>query len=250
MRKIAAGLVFAIVMSAAACGASNQTAGEATATVGALNGKTAVQVLSASTAAVQKAGSAHYVLTAKQGSQTQTISGDAATDEASQSVSEGSQHIQVVYVGGIAYVEGNAAGLESAMGLTAAVSATYASKWIAVHSADSPYSAIVKAVMLETTVAQLVPTGQLKFTDLTTIGGRQAIGVRGGLPAGTQSGVTGTTTLYVATGKPTLPLEFQGQANMGAQHVVDIGIFTRWGQTLHLSAPTGAVAYATVSAAK
>jgi hypothetical protein len=211
-----------------------------------LTGKTPAQILSVATAAAKKAGSAHYVLSAVQGKQSQTISGDASQTEGRQSVVQATQRIQVVYVGGIAYVQGDSGGLTSAMGMTASVAKTYADKWIAVHSSDSLYKSIVSAVTLGGTLEQLNPSGKLTLTHVTTVGGKQAIGVKGGLPGTPQSGVTGTTTLFVSASKPTVPLRFSGTANEGSQHVVDTGTFTNWGKPLDLTAPTGAVAFSSL----
>jgi hypothetical protein len=245
MRTFVTGLIVtALALGATACGSSGSTV--PTVQVGALSGKTASQALSASSAAARKEGSAHYVLTAQQGSQSQTISGDASATEGEQSVTQGTQHIEVIYVGGVAYVQGNAGGLSSAMGLSATVAATYAGKWIAVHSTDSLFKAIVQAVTLASTLAQLNPSGTLSITAPMTVAGRQAVGIRGGLPKGTQTGVTGSTTLYVAVNDPTVPLKFTGQASSGSQHVLDTGTFTNWGKALQLSAPAGAVAFSTL----
>jgi hypothetical protein len=234
-----------LAVAASSCSSSPSTPA-ATATVGDLNGKTPTQILSAATAAAKKAASAHYVLTAVQGKETQTISGDASQSEGRQSVVQGSEHIQVVYVGGIAYVQGDSGGLTSAMGMTATVAKSYANKWIAVHSTDSLFKSIVSAVSLAGTLEQLNPSGKLTLTDVKTVGGQQVIGVKGGLPGTPQSGVTGTSTLFVSTSKPTIPVKFSGTATEGSQHVVDTGTFTDWGKALHLTAPSGAVAYSSL----
>jgi hypothetical protein len=253
MRKIVAGVVgVVLILTAAACGSSSPTANKGTtktpttASVGTLKGKTGAQILKAGTNAANKAGSTHYVLSAVEGTSSQTISGDASQTEGQQTVAQGSQHIQVIYVGGVAYVQGNAAGLTSAMGFAAAVATNFANKWIAVHSTDSLFKSIVSAVTLAGTLAQLNPTGTLSVTGATTVAGRQAIGVKGGLPGTPQSGVTGTTTLYVASSDPTVPLKFSGTASEGSEHVTDKGTFTDWGKALKLTAPTGSVPFSSV----
>ncbi|HEY5024860.1 MAG TPA: hypothetical protein VII76_07775 [Acidimicrobiales bacterium] len=253
MRRIVAGMLGALVALAAACGTTStatkttdKSKTVTTAGVGSLKGKTAAQIIKAATTAAQKAGSAHYVLSAVEGTSSQTISGDASSTEGQQAVSQGSQHIQVVYVGGVAYVQGNAAGLNSAMGFATTVATKYANKWIAVHSTDALFKSIVSAVTLAGTIAQLDPSGALTLTAPKTVAGRQAVGVKGGLPGPAQTGVTGATTLYVAASDPTEPLEISGTAAQGTQHVVDTGTFTNWGKALNLTAPSGAVAFSSV----
>ncbi len=251
MRKTVVGALGALLaLTMAACGSSSPTAKNTktptTAGVGSLQGKTGAQILKASAAAAKKAGTTHYVLSAVEGTSSQTISGDASLTEGQQSVVQGAQHIQVVYVGGVAYVQGNASGLSSAMGFASTVATNYANKWIAVHSTDSLFKSIVSAVTLAGTLAQLNPTGTLTVTEPTTVAGLQAVGVKGGLPGTPQSGVTGSTTLFVAASDPTVPLKFSGTAAQGSQHVTDKGTFSDWGKPLHLTAPTGAVAFSSV----
>jgi hypothetical protein len=136
------------------------------------------------------------------------------------------------------------------MGIVTAQAPKYAGKWIAVHSSDSLYNGISQAVLLDTALAQLTPGGTLKLTDTTTVAGRQVIGVHGGLPGPAQSGVSGSTTLYVATSKPTLPLSFSetatSKSSTGTQHGVDTGTFSNWGVKVKLRAPTGTVAFSSI----
>jgi hypothetical protein len=254
MRKIVPGVLGAVIaLTAASCGSSGTTAKGtdhpktvSTADVGSLKAKTGAQILKAATTAATHAGSTHYELSAVEGTSTQTISGDASPTEGRQVVAQGTQHIQVVYVGGVAYVQGNAAGLASAMGFATAVATNYANKWIAVHTGDGPFKSIVSAVTLAGTLAQLNPTSPLTVTAPTTVAGRQVVGVKGGLPGPPQSGVTGHTTLFVAASDPTVPLEFSGTAAQGSQHVVDKGTFTDWGKPLKLTAPAGSVPFSSV----
>jgi hypothetical protein len=255
MRKIVAVVLGSVMaLTAAACSstpsASTSTTKASktstTASVGSLKGKTAAQILTASSDAAKEAGSAHYVLSAVEGSSSQTISGDASQTEGQQSVTQGTQHIQVIYVGGVAYVQGNEAGLSSALGFSSTVATNYANKWIAVHSTDSLFKSIVAAVTLAGTLAQLNPTGTLSVTAPSTLAGRQVVGVKGGLPGTPQKGVTGRTTLFVATSDPTVPLEFSGTADQGTQHVTDKGTFSNWGKPLQLTAPTPSVPFSSV----
>jgi len=246
MRRIAPGLVAGLLLvPLAACGGggSGSPQGSKTAQVGDLEGKSPTAVITAAESAAKAVGSVHYKLVAKDGSQTQTITGVAGTDEAQQTVSEGTQKVSVTYVGGVAYVQGNAGGLASAMGLSSSVAAKYADKWIAVESSDSLFKSIVQAVTLTETLSQLVPTAPLDFAPPDTVAGQQVLVVRGGLPKGTASGVTGSTKLYVAASKPTLPLRFTGDASTG---VSDSCTFSQWGTKISLTAPSGSVKFSTL----
>ncbi|MHB8330191.1 MAG: hypothetical protein ACYDD6_11320, partial [Acidimicrobiales bacterium] len=95
-------------------------------------------------------------------------------------------------------------------------------------------------------LTELKPSGTLTESSPVTIAGHQVIGVRGGLPGTSQGGITGSTVLYVATSKPTIPIGFNGQAKKGTQTVNDVGAFTKWGEKLRLVAPSGAVAFSSI----
>lgn len=242
-------MVGVLAVTVAACSSTSAPpSGPATAQVGDLAGETGSQVLSAALAAADTAGSDHYVLDTTAGSQKETATADFAPNEAHELLALGSQQVEVLYVGGVAYVRGNAGGLESAMGLKSAKATTYANRWIAVHRSDSLYTSLVKSSTLNSTLQNVKPTGKLTFSAPTTIDGRQAVGVQGGLPPGTASGVTGSTVLYVAATQPTLPLEFKVTADESGSTLTSKALFTRWGEVLHLSAPPVSVPLSTVTA--
>jgi len=250
MHKIAIGAAVAVVgLTAGACGTTSSGPGT-TAHVGDLAGKTPAQILAVAIAAATAARTAHYAMTARNAGSTQTISGDAGADEGEQTVSQGKQQIKVVFVGAVAYVQGNASGLSAIMGLKPATATTYAGKWIAIHKSDGTlYTSIAQSVTLVSTLTQLEPSGTLSLTDVSTATGRQVIGVRGGLPGPAQAGVTGSATYFVATTRPTLPLRFTGKVTNGKQTALDDGTFTRWGVPLHLQAPATSVAFSSIPAA-
>jgi hypothetical protein len=232
----------AAAASLAACGSGVSQ----TAATGDVKGETPAQVLASASHAASRAGTAHYVLVEKASNQTQTITGDASSTEGHQVVTTGRLHVEVVLVRGVAYVEGDAGGLGTALGLPGLLAVRYANQWITVRSSDTPYASIVQALTLNGTISQLRPTGRLRLTGEAIIGGRSAIGVGGGLPGQPQAGVTGSTTLYVASSRPTVPLKFMIQATVKGQHLEDVATFTQWGTPLHLSAPTGGVAFSSI----
>ena len=220
--------------------------------VGDLSGKTAAQIVSDATDAATTAGSVHYVLNVTEAKQAPTtVSGDATNTGGRQQITIGDLSIQVVLVHGVAYAKGNAKGLESFMGVASTQAPKYANRWIAIHQSDSLYPGVSQAVTLGTALAQLTPSGTLKLSGTKTMQGREVMGVSGGLPAPAQQGLTGSTTLYVATTHPTLPIGFAetstAQSSSGSQHATTTGTFTHWGEQVHLSAPTnGVVAFSSI----
>lgn len=236
--RVAVGIVLALGLSLAACGGVD---------LGALSGKSPSQVLSATLAAAKGQKTVHYKLVATSGSSTQTITGDASQTGGVQTVSNNSNaSITVEVIGTAAYLQGNAGGLQSTIGMSAANATKYAGQWISVASSDSLYQPITQAVTIPGIVNQLLPHGNLAAQSATSLDGHDVVPIKGGLPGGATAGVTGTATLYVLTGAPTLPLAFTGLANENGHTVNDQGVFSHWDEVLSLTPPAGAVAFSSI----
>jgi len=227
----------------AACGS-----GGGAASSGGLASKTPKQILSTAVAAATKSGSVHFTLLGKAAGKTETITGDTSNTDGREVITAGAVSIQAEVVGNGAYVEGNSGGLQSQMGLSAANAATYAGKWISIASTDAPFSSITKAVSLSGTLGELKPSGKLTLTPTTTKASQSVIGVHGGIPGGGAKGAKGTAVLYVSTTEPNVPVVFDVQQSSGTTKESDVGTFTKWGQPLHLVAPTNTVAYSSLPA--
>jgi hypothetical protein len=249
VRKIVAFLAGIPVCLLAACASG---ASQPVSRIGALNGRTAAQIVSDATSAATAVGSVHYVLSVTEAKQAQTtVSGDATNTGGRQQITIGALSVQVVLVQGVAYAMGDAKGLESFMGVASTQAPKYANRWIAIHQSDSLYAGVSQAVTLSTALAQLTPSGTLKLSGTKTMQGREVIGISGGLPGPAQQGLTGSMTLYVATTHPTLPLGFSetstAVSSSGTQHATTTGTFTDWGEHVRLSAPTnGVVAFSSI----
>ena len=231
------GLVTAAGALAAGCGGPS---------LGNLSGKSADEIMSLALADAEAQGGVHYQLHATTGTQTQVITGDAGQTEGQQQVVTGSNVVDVQLIGTMAYVKGNAGGLQYTIGLPAAVAAAYANRWISVASSDPLYQPITQAVTLKGIFAQLRPSGTLTTGAPTTIDGQDAVGVSGGLPGQVAQGVSGTAVLYVTVDHTNLPVAFSGTAREAQRHVTDIGAFNRWGEHLALTPPSGAVAFSSL----
>ena len=213
---------------------------------GALAGKTPAAILTLTARAADAQSGVHYQLEAVQGSEEETVTGDAGQDEGEQQRTVGSSQVQVELVGGTAYFAANAAGLEQTFGVPTSSAPQYAGTWVSVSSSDSLYRSLADSVVLATVVGQILPTGALDLLGSTTAERQPVVAVRGGLPGEVQPGVTGSAILYVDTRRPDLPVAFSGRASNGTQHVVDSGVFDGWGERLELSAPASAVSYSSL----
>ena len=157
----------------------------------------------------------------------------------------GAVSIQAEVIGGKAFIEGNAGGLEGQIGLSAADAATYAGKWISIATTDAPYASVTKAVTIASTLTQIKPGGHLVLTASTTKAGQAVIGVKGGLP-GAAKGATGSSTLYVSTSSPTVPIVFSAEQTSRGVKETDVGTFSNWGKALQIPVPTSTVTFASL----
>ncbi|HXQ62842.1 MAG TPA: hypothetical protein VN796_10950 [Acidimicrobiales bacterium] len=238
MRRILLLGLGSLTLLLAACGGT---------TPGAVGGTSPRAVLNGAIAAAKTSGSFHYVLVATAAGTTQSVVGDTSASEGRQILSTGSAKIEAEAIGKTVYVQGNVGGLENQLSFPSAEATRYAGKWISIVPADSPYSSVVRAVTLASALTQIEPTGHLTLTAATTRSGHAVIGVRGPLPGTATKGVTGSIVLYVSTTSPSLPVTFEGKATGSGKTETDIGHFTRWGKPLDLVAPSGTIAYSTLS---
>lgn len=227
-------------MALAGCGGGSPSAGV-------LTGKSARQILTAATDAAEAEAGVHYQLDSTEGSEQETITGDAGLSEGQQERVIGSDEVEAELIDDTAYLQGNAGGLADTFGLSSSQATKYAGKWISVAPSDSLYSSISESVTLDTLVGQLLPTGSLTQDTPTTLDGQQVIPVRGGLPGQVQKGVTGSAVLYVDTKRPTVPVGFSGEAAKSGEQVTDDGAFSEWGEQIDLSAPSSPVPYSDLS---
>ncbi len=245
-RRWAARGALALCSGIVACGCGAPTVSSAG---GALAGHSADEVVQLAMQAARRAGSVHYVLESATSHASETITGDASTTEGRQTVSSGSHHVEAVLVGGVAYVTGDEAGLQSALGLTSAVAAKYAGDWISLTRNDPPYASVVDAVRLDHVLGQVTPSGALTLVGPgSSAAGGTSVGLRGGLPSPVQ-GATGTSTLYVSTTSPTVPMRFTGRGGSGGNTVSDEVTFSGWGRALRRGVPTGAIAFESLPSA-
>jgi len=231
---------FGLVSFAAALTACGS--GGTGASSGALGQKAPTQLLASAITAAKKSGTVHFKLLGTASGKTETIIGDASATDGREIITIGNVNVQAEVVAGAAFVEGNAGGLETQMGLPATEAKTYAGKWISIASTDAPYASITQAVTLAATLAQLQPTGHLTLTAVTTRAAHSVIGVKGGLPGSAIKGTTGSAVLYVSTTDPKVPIVFEAEQTSGGTKMSDVGTFSDWGKPLHLSAPTSSVA--------
>jgi hypothetical protein len=192
-----------------------------------------------------KFGGVHYVLQTTSNGQTQTVTGDAATNNGAQSVVLGPDQTVVEVVGATAFLRGNVGGLHDIIGFTSTRASQAAGKWISFQKGDSLYNTIVQGVTLSSLLSELTPVPPLIESTPGTVSGQQVVGVRGGLQGAPGEG---EATFWVATAAPNVPVGIDAQAKSVStgKNVTQVGVFSKWGARFRVVAPPGSIAYSSL----
>jgi hypothetical protein len=191
-----------------------------------------------------KFGGVHYLLQTTSGGRTQTVTGDAGTNDGAQSIVNGSDQTVVEMIGTTAFLRGNAGGLENVFGFSPAQATTYAGTWISFQRSDSLYPTVVQAVTLSSLLSQLRPVPPLVESSPGTVAGQQVVGVRGDLRS---SPGEGEATFWVATAAPNAPVGIDAQATGKNKTVTQVGVFSKWGERLRVKTPLGSVPFSSLA---
>jgi hypothetical protein len=180
----------------------------------------------------------HYVSKATEEGVKLKVVGDTGKTSGSQvlQVEDGSttESLTVTLVGSTGYVRGNDAGLEKALGLTAAQSSTYANKWLSFPASNATLSELVSGLRDADVASELQMTGPYTFGASKKLNGEKAQAIDG--TAATSSGKKVPIILYVdSMGRPVEEVTNPKAKSTSIEGTVT---FSKWGETTDLKAPT------------
>jgi hypothetical protein len=194
----------------------------------------------------------HYVGTTT-GLEAQTIVGDAGPATGDQQItfvsSYGTEQFTLELVGTTVYFKGNAPAAEDQLGVTTATVAAVAGKWVSVQSGNGgvhgPYSVLQPGITTKSQAEEMTLTAT-STAKVTTAGGA-ATKISGIVPP-TQGLPAGSGSLVVASGT-NLPITYTSTVSAGGDTLVFTTTFANWGTAPSVTAPTGAVAWTTLTTA-
>ena len=240
------GLAFTALLplTAAACGNGGPSEG-------ALQGKSATAVISTALRAYHHQRSVSFVTRTVSNGTTTVQTGATNGTDAIETARSGSELvIQAILVDGVAYVRAIPSFLENGLDLSASTASAYAGKWISLQKGDSQYTHIVVSLSPTEAILQFVPEEpNLKVEGATTVAGIGAIAVSGS-PAGTVSpGTTATSTMFVSTTAPYLPISSTLVATDSTGKNIErvVAAFGKWNQKVDPVAPSGATPFASLA---
>lgn len=192
----------------------------------------------------------HYVSTSRGGPDNQVITGDAGQKGGTQLITVdgtfGHEQFTLVLLGATVYFQGNVPALQDQLGVAAARAASVDGKWVAVSSADGPYSVVAPGITVADQVQEIamVPTAS---SQVTTSEGVKATRITGTLPPSGSGAGGGTVQLDVAVDTH-LPITQVTTLTVSGAKVTSTTVFSKWGTAPSPTAPSGAVAWSTLGA--
>lgn len=227
---------------------NQSTAGSPTAAPGTASGAAEARALyQQAITATQNSTGFHYRAVSL-GGDAQTIVGEAGQSGGRQDItfvsSYGTEKFTLLLVGSTVYFQGNAPAAEDQLGVTAVAAPSVASKWISVATGDGPYSVVEPGITAASQATQMPLTPE-SSSRITLAGGRQATRVSGIVPP-TANSPAGTGSLDIAPSTD-LPITYRSTVSAGAVVLTFTTTFSAWGTAPTVNAPTGAVAWSSLT---
>jgi hypothetical protein len=224
----------AIGLIAAGCSSSSSSSADA------------AKLITKTQKAVQKASSVHFVDVTRVGKGTETLTGDIASSEAQEVLVVNSQvALQVRLVSGTVYLQTSATNvLQNSLGMTADEATASTGKWISLGSSDAPTSGIISSLSINQALGIYYPkSSAATILPTKTIAKVTVIPITSNSTPATKT--TESTTLYVNAAN-SLPAAATLTAKQGSTTEIKQAAFNHWGEPISVTAPTGAVSYASI----
>jgi hypothetical protein len=241
-RRLVAGILAAGASAAGLAVGTAALAAPAGATVAA---DTTASSLYKDALATTHAWSVHYDSSSTESSQTLTESGDAGPASASQTVTMGQGTISILVIGGISFIKGNAAGLESLAGLSSSQASEAAGQWIQFSTDNTAFAPVVEGVRSTDIAKELALEAPLSLGRARTLDGESVDAIDGSQKFGKK---TQHVVLYVRASGTHVPVE-EDSVNAKGQHTdAEHIIYSKWGEQVRPKAPTATISVGSISA--
>ncbi len=225
-------------------------------TLGAAGAAGAAETSPAALVAAAQAAAAHqssvrYVATSSLGNESISIVADAAGSAGVETIRlRNASQLGLVtarYTGQAVYFRGNANGLGGYIGMPSTLAAKYAGKWIAFTPSEKNYAAIARSMTLGAAAAQISIDPPFTSSAGPRVGGVPTVVVHGTTSTLSSSGNKGTASLTIrSTGSP-LPVSFVGRGTQSGKTETGRVVFSRWGEPVHVTAPSSSVNASTIT---
>jgi hypothetical protein len=195
----------------------------------------------------------HYVQLSTQTGAEFSIIGDATPTGGRQVITQkqasgtGYDVYDLRLVNGTVYFRGNATADVDVLGVSATTTAPLAGKWVKVVKGNSPYKKMADGITTMSNISQIKTTFVADRSESMPGSKPATTRIVGGLYAGKGKKAVGSATLVVQTAS-SLPQSLNGLLTGGTTGRLRITwTFTHFGEKIAVKAPTGAVAFSSLS---
>jgi hypothetical protein len=187
---------------------------------------------------------AHIDATTTTAGRTIGFSDDVGPDSGHQIITGTGAHAEALLVGGVAYAKGDATTVTSYYGVPASDTGSIAGRWVSFTPRDGGYSNLYAHVALQSALSLDALIAPYRIGAPTVVDGQRVVPISG-IVSEVGKGPSGLGTLYITPGSATLPVELVIAGSDGSRSDVK---YSRWGVTVVLSAPPGAIPAAFLAA--
>jgi hypothetical protein len=245
LRAVAVALTALVAVTVAACG--NNAPSE-----GGLQGKTATAITGVSVTAFHRQQSVAFVTKTSVGKTTTIEVGatDRSGAAAETVTTNGEPVIDSVLVDRVVYLRAAASFLEHSLSFSSTTATANEGKWISFQKGDTGYQALVNSLTPTQAVEEFVPEEpNLRVAGVTSVGGQTAVAVAGSPSGQVSAGNTATTTLFVSTTAPYLPLSATVVAKSAAGKTTErlASVFGKYNKPVDPIAPKRATPFSSIS---
>ncbi len=197
-------------------------------------------------------GSFHYVSQFTSMGQLQTTVGDAGASAGKQVITIGSTTFTVIVIGKSCYFQGGERQMVEQLGLPVSIASAHAGQWISLAPGDLPYQSVYVAVTTNSALNSNIAFAPHQVTGTERRVGYRVLGISGPMTNQRVNGqllrVKGTAHLYVTSSLPHLPVQYTENGKIDKVASKLVMTFSRWGEPIALTAPRGAITYASLGA--
>jgi hypothetical protein len=157
----------------------------------------------------------------------------------------GKGSIDILVIGGISYLKGNAGGLESLAGLSSSQAAEVSGRWIAFSTGNAAFAPVVEGVRSADIAKELALKAPLSLGHPRTLHGQAVDAIDGTQTFGRTSQ---HVVLYVRAKGTHIPVE-EDSVNAKGQHTAaEHIIYSKWGERVRPEAPSATLSVGSISA--
>jgi hypothetical protein len=206
-----------------------------------------------SVGAAEHAGSFHYVELSTNNGQPDNIEGDASPNGGRQLIKQrgasGTDVFNLRLVHGVVYFRGNEAAVIDQLGVPAARATAVVGRWVKITKGERPYKTFAAGITTKSNLSQLPKTFVPRSSQVMAGSSPPSTRLIGGLSSGKARAPVGTAALVIVTSS-SLPKTLSAQAEdatTGARLSLS-WTFSHWHEVVHVTAPSGAIAYTSLGA--